>query len=128
MKINIETIPHKNQRYPTVGDYWIEKNGDIQIRVSDIGNRYYEYLVASHELRELILCIKRGIAFDKIDKFDTQYEKDRERGKYTLDQEPGNDPDAPYKKEHQYATAIEMIDAQMLDVDWAEYNNKVMSL
>jgi hypothetical protein len=27
MKINIETIPHSDQRYPTVGDYWDDENG-----------------------------------------------------------------------------------------------------
>ena len=35
MKINIETIPHGDQRYPTVGDYWDDSDGVVQVRVSE---------------------------------------------------------------------------------------------
>lgn len=128
MNIIIKTILHNEQRYPTCGDWWLDKKGDLQIRVSSLGDPYMEYLVASHELREFMVCKRRGITQKQVDAFDIQYEKDRARGKYTLDQEPGNDPDAPYTRPHRYATAVEMIDAEILGVDWPDYNNKVMSL
>lgn len=35
--------------------------------------------------------------------------------------DPGMLPDAPYHKEHILATAIEMLVAQALDIDWDEY-------
>ena len=128
MNINIKTIPHKEQRYETCGDWWFAKNGDLEIRVSDLGDWRMEYLISSHEIREALLCKYRGILEKDVTAFDLKYEKDRERGKYTLDQEPGDDPDAPYGKEHRYATSIEMIDAQQFDVNWGDYNIKVMSL
>ncbi len=42
MDIHIKTVPHKEQRYNTVGDYWIEDRV-IQIRVSEMGNEDYEF-------------------------------------------------------------------------------------
>lgn len=128
MNISIKTIPHKSQRYETCGDWWWTKNGDLEVRVSDLGDYRMEYLIASHEVREALLCKYRNIKEEDVTKFDLKFEEDRNRGKYTLDQEPGMDPDAPYKKEHFYATSIEMIDALEFGVDWGEYNNKVMSL
>ena len=62
MKINIETIPHSDQRYPTVGDYWDDENGVIQVRVSDMKDWRYEALVVMHELIEMFLTKHRGIA------------------------------------------------------------------
>ena len=61
MKINIETIPHGDQRYPTVGDYWDDENGVMQVRVSDMKDWRYEALVIIHELVEMFLTKHRGI-------------------------------------------------------------------
>ena len=36
--------------------------------------------------------------------------------------DPGFDSDAPYRKEHHFATAIEMLLAKELDVDWRAYD------
>ena len=129
MKINIETIPHKSQHYETVGDYWIDTDGTMQIRVSDMNNWKYELLVIIHEIIEQNLCIDRGIDNEKeIVPFDILFEKEREAGKHNEDAEPGDDPRAPYRKEHFTATNIERILAQELGVDWEQYNNTVMSL
>ena len=38
MKIEIRTIPHEQQRYPTCGDWQFEKPDELTIRVSDMGN------------------------------------------------------------------------------------------
>jgi hypothetical protein len=98
MNINIQTIPHGEHRYPTCGDWWFGADGTLQIRVSDMGNADYESLVALHELVEVLLCKKRGVTTEQVDEFDKQFEEDRSHGMHGPEDEPGDDPDAPYKK------------------------------
>ena len=124
MKINIEVIPHDKQRYETVGDYWVDEAGTQQVRISDMGNDNYAFLVAMHELTELYLCQKRGIKEPDIMAFDEAFEAARQPGN---EDEPGDDPKAPYRKEHFTATTIERIIAAELGVDWGEYDKAVMN-
>ena len=55
-----------------------------------------------------------------IDSFDIQYEKSRVLGDTTS--EPGNDPAAPYYREHKFATKLEKLLAEEIGVDWDEYS------
>lgn len=121
MKIIIQTIPHSEMRYDTCGDYW-EENGIMKIRVSDMGNDDYSFLVAIHEMIEQHLCKKRGITEESITHFDIEFEKNREKGN---DDEPGDDPRSPYKREHFFATTIERLVASELGVDWQEYEKEI---
>ena len=124
MEVNIKTIPHSEQRYKTVGDYWTE--GDVlNIRVSEMGNREEEFLVALHELIESHLVLKRGISIESIDEFDKKYEALRPEGDVS---EPGNSVGAPYFKEHQFATCIEWLMAIELGIDWNVHDKHVNSL
>jgi hypothetical protein len=122
MKIHIETIPHREQRYDTVGDWWLDEAGDLQIRVSDMsrgstGRRRMESLVAVHELIEALLCQFRGIADEDVTAFDTAFVPSPENA------EPGDDPLAPYREEHFFATTIERLLSTELRVDWLDYEN-----
>ncbi len=125
MKINIETIPHHQQRYPTVGDYWDEK-GVEQIRVSEMPDWRYEMLVAVHELIEMALTKHREIAEESISEFDINFEDSRRNNLVTG--EPGDHPNAPYKREHFFATNLERLLAAELGVDWFEYDRHVEAL
>lgn len=125
MKISVRTIPHKGQRYETVGDWWFDKKGDLQIRVSDMKNWKYELLVAIHEIIEVSLCKDRGITDAKVTSFDKMFEACRAPGNTD---EPGDDPQAPYKKEHFFATSLERLLAAELNVDWGAYDKKVNEL
>jgi hypothetical protein len=127
MKIEIQTIPHKQQRYETPGD-WFWKGDTLFIRTSELGDWRMSISTALHEMVEALLCKQRNIPVSLLDKFDKQYEIDRERGKYTLEQQPGEDPDAPYKREHFFADIVERLFCNELGVDWNEYNNKSSSL
>lgn len=124
LDIDIKTVPDRSQRYNTVGDYRRKNKKDI-IRVSNMNNWKYEVLVAVHEIIEQFLCRSRGINEDAITAFDQHFEK--RRNHFLLD-EPGNDPDAPYYKEHQFALKIEKLFAQELGVDWNEYNKVIAKL
>lgn len=125
MKIQLRTIPHSEQPYPTVGNWANMPDGSLQIDVSDMGNDDYAFLVAIHELVEVWLCNKRGITDEAVSSFDIEYEKNRPEGD---ESEPGDHPDAPYRKEHFFATNIERMIALELGVDWKLYSDKVMSL
>ncbi len=131
LKINIETIPHNEQRYPTVGDWWFRDGIDdgkiLEIRVSEMNNWKYEFLVAMHEAIETMLCLDRGISEESVSDFDIQFEKEREQGQHG-DEEPGDDPKAPYQKEHFFATNLERQMALELGVDWNTYDNVVVDL
>jgi len=125
LKIVIGTTPHKNQRYPTVGD-WIWITPDVlEIQVSDMGNWRYEALVAVHELVEVLLCKQRGITQEVVDGYDVGYENKRPEGDLS---EPGDSADAPYRNEHFFATNVERLLAAELGVDWREYGDVVESL
>jgi len=119
MKIVIETIPHFEQRYVTCGDYWLDAEGVLQVRVSDLGDVRLEFLVALHELVEVTLCDLRGIAEPDIKAFD---EANPEA------EDPGSLPDAPYRKEHLFAEAVEKWVATEMGVDWNDYGRRVEAL
>ena len=128
MKIIIETIDHKLHRYPTIGDYWVDENGDWQIRVSKMGDTLYEVMVAIHELTEFALLNKKGITEPDIMKFDLEFEEKIKKGEVGENDEPGFAKDSPYLKEHTIATSIEMSIAAISGINWDEYNKKLNSL
>lgn len=120
-KIVIDVVPHRKQRYPTVGDYY-KKNGELHIRISKMNSKH-EFLVLMHELLEWFLIDQKGISIKEIDEFDILYEQTK-----TDNSEPGNDPNAPYFDEHQFATLIEKLLAEKLGVNWTKYDENVNSL
>lgn len=119
MSITIITVPYSEMRYPTAGDWvWVDET-NLQIRVADVGNRKYEALVAVHELVEALLCQAHGITTAEVDAFDKAFGDDGE---------PGDHPDAPYRKEHFFATSIERLLAAELGVDWLDYDEAIIAL
>lgn len=124
--MNVETIPHEAQRYPTVGDYWEDENGIQQIRISEMMDWRYEVLVTVHEIVEMALTKKRSIEEQAITEFDVQFEKDKEKG--LCSGEAGDHVNAPYRKEHFFATNLERLFAAELGVDWFEYDRYVDAL
>jgi hypothetical protein len=125
MNITMKVIPHNEHRYETVGDWWFDEDGSLQIRVSDMGNEDYAILVAVHELIEVLLCKKRGITDEAVSAFDTAFEDARVEGNTD---EPGDDPKSPYRAEHLFATGIEKLLAAELGVDWKTYDEAVNAL
>lgn len=126
LKVTIVTIPHNQQRYPTVGDWQFCENGDLIIRVSDMNDWKKEFLVAFHELAEVMLCKDRGIPQELVDRFDMEYEA--HRSEWDQDSEPGDSAGSPYHREHFFATTVERLMAAELGVDWGEYEKTIMAL
>ena len=96
-------------RYSTVGDF----PSYDRIEVADMGNKNYEFAIAIHELVESRLCEEHGITTDQIDLFDMGWKGDGE---------PGDDPSAPYHKEHVAATEVEIAVCKALGIDFGVYD------
>ena len=128
MRIVIESIPHDQQRYPTVGDWKIEPDGTWHILVSEMKDWRHIFLVGRHELDEMAMCIHDDVSEQEITDFDIQFEKEREQGLHTVEEEPGDSPKAPYRKQHFKATNNERDMSIPLQVDFYEYDKEVMSL
>lgn len=121
----IKTIPHNFQLYPTVGNYIDYDDGSQRIFVSEVGNEDYEFCIAIHELIESHICRKRGIKNQDITNFDCKFESERKPGDET---EAGDDKNAPYKREHFFATSIERLVAAELGIDWEIYEKTLDDL
>lgn len=122
----ISQVPHKKQRYETVGD-WIPGK-PAHIRVSKMKDQRYVFLVALHEMIEYELCKMHGITDREVVAFDVNFEAERRMNLHPIDAEPGNHPKAPYRNEHEFATMIEMMVAQKLGVSWSDYEKTVLAL
>ncbi len=118
------SVPHKGQRYDTVGDYQ-DVHGVTFFTISEMKDERYESLVLVHELIEKILCSYRGIPDAAIDAFDVAFEHARVAGN---EDEPGHDSAAPYHAEHVFAEKIERMLAEELGVDWDLYDRTVVGL
>ena len=126
MLATLTEIEHEKQRYETVGDW--EVGGDpprFTITVSKMPNPDHMFLVQLHEMIEVWLCHRRGIPQEVVDRFDMEYEAQRPEGD---DSEPGAQPNAPYHREHWFATKMERQMAEELGVNWEEYEATINSL
>jgi glycosidase len=119
VKTTIKTIEHNKQRYDTIGDWKFDRRGDLHIKVSDLHNADFEFLVGIHEAIEAFLCMRRGITGNMVDAFDLMWKGEGE---------PGDDKKAPYHKEHVFATKIERQLATELGVDWDAYDEYINKL
>jgi hypothetical protein len=132
--ILILPVAHRQQRYDTCGDWQNRQfcsvlnyhdpskgwNGPMTtLRISWLKDWRYMLLVAVHELVEWALCKHRNVKEKDVDRFDTDF---------TGCGEPGDDPKAPYHREHVFATKIERLLANELGVDWNAYDSAINQL
>lgn len=111
-RINIQIIPHGDMRDQSqYGDYFIDPNGSLQIRVSEFADPRDARNIAIHELLEAWRCAERGVPFADIDQFDLDHADHPD---------PGLLPDAPYHAEHLLSMAVEYLIAQQDGRSFAE--------
>ena len=125
MRIIIETIPNENHRYETCGDWKFNEWGDLEIKVSEMGNDVYHFAVGIHEAFEAMRCKQLGIKEEDITNFDIKFEKKRKKGNTD---EPGDDPASLYKRPHFQATNLERMVVDYMDEDFNKYNDTVNNL
>lgn len=125
LRIQIETIPHSEQRYNTVGDWYYLPDATWMFKISSLGDWRMEVCVAIHELVECAICRFLGTSQQVVDQFDTEYEANRKPGDVS---EPGDSANAPYRFAHCIATGVERVVAGVIGVSWKEYEDKINSL
>lgn len=126
MKIRIKVIPHKSQRDAITGQWWFDKKGVLQIRISELGNLDYIKLHIIHELFEAFACTyNKGVTDSSTERFDKAFVAKRKRGEVPEHiTEPGFDPECPYKVEHAAATGVELLLSTFLNVNWSDYEKR----
>lgn len=112
-QITIRTIPHAEGRYAAegqdwAGDWYAGPDGGLIIEVSDAVPENERWLIAFHEMIEAELCLRRGVTAQMVDEFDFAFKGDGE---------PGDDPKAPYAREHRIATVLEDLMAREFGIE-----------
>jgi hypothetical protein len=111
--VDIVNDPGK-MRLNDVGDWQDPANGNYLVIVADLGNDDMTFALALHEAVEAYLCHKNGVSSLAVDKWDNEVKvKDRLFA--------GDDPEAPYHKEHVAALAVERAFAESQGIDWTKY-------
>jgi hypothetical protein len=109
----VEVVPNDQMRYDTAGDYFM-RDGVCVVQVAEdlpaaMGEGTYpneHFLIALHEMVEWYLMQKRGITEEEVSAFDVAYEAEAILTGHRPG-EPGDQPDAPYRREHREASLIE---------------------
>jgi hypothetical protein len=113
--VRLRIVPQRKQRYDTEGDWlWTAANA-LEVRISrEVGedDPRYGMLMFMHELIEALLCRSAGVTGACVDAFDFAYQGSGE---------PGDQPLAPYHRQHVAAQAAERALAEALGVNWGKY-------
>ena len=118
--VHLSTDDIKEHRYRSIDD-WTDPTPTpsglvFSTQTADMGNWKYNVLVLYHALTEQILCHANGIKDEEVTKFDMDHpEYDN----------PGENPKAPYHKEHLIANDIEAQMSVALGVKWIDYETAI---
>lgn len=124
MNIFIRTIHEKEHRPGISGaDWFFDRNGDLQVRVSKLSDWKREMCLAVHELFEALCCRNNGVSHHAVDEFDKQYD-----ATHSSDLNAGDDPLCIYAREHTLATAVERILAAEYRIQWHDYDQELASI
>lgn len=113
-RIIIEAVPADKMRLDAYkaegcGDWYWSPIGDLHIKVvgADVMDQDEVFLVALHEMIEAKLCLKTGVTQGAVDSFDAAFKGEGE---------PGDDPAAPYQRQHRGAALVEHMVAVLLGI------------
>ena len=125
--IHIKIIPQSEHRVPYyIGDYWEEDNGStLHIRATDLKDWRMSMAIILHELNEYLLCRSMGVDEERIFAFDQVFEAERKQGLHGEDDEPGDDPRAPYRFEHEASNIVENIYLHEMGITQKEYQDAI---
>lgn len=125
IKVMVFVIRSEFQEYRTAGNYKELCDGTIVYLITKQVNKDYEFLILIHEMVEFHLCKMRGIKEKDIDKYDKYWEIRKENG-LAIAEEPGNEKDCIYAKEHRFSENIERQLAHEMSKVWKEYDDKII--
>lgn len=120
--IQVQTVPNdeiKLRKGFTGADWWWDPDGTLQVRIaSEILDPDWRTALALHEVSEAFLCRRMGIMQGAVDAYDKKYQQE-----HAIDLNAGDEPDAPYRIPHTFATAIERIYAGATGIQWKTYDD-----
>lgn len=123
MDIHATIIPREQHRPEVDGcDWYFDSKDNLNVLTSSLGDWRYDALLQIHELIEAVLCKHAGITQQQVDLFDQSFDVAHPN---QPDLGAGDDPSAPYFRQHVIATACESIVAHELGVDWNAYNKEL---
>jgi hypothetical protein len=126
MNINIKVIPESEQRETVNGaDWFFDDQGDLQVRVSPMSDWRYEVALAFHEAFEACLCKNNGVTQKSVDDFDMAYDLAHPD---QPDINAGDEPDAPYVREHNYATIVDRLFIGACGLFWKKYDDELATV
>lgn len=124
MNINIRTVPNSEimlRKGFTGADWWWDERDVLQVRIAaELPDWRERAALAIHEASEALMCRYQGVTVDQVDEFDAKFKRENE-----YDINAGDEPGAPYRLAHTYATAIERILTGVMDVDWYSYDRRL---
>jgi hypothetical protein len=126
MNIIVKTVPNseimKRKRF-TGADWWWDGD-NLEVRVAlELEDWREAMALAVHEISEALICKYLGITVEEVDEFDSNF-----KGEHIVDVNAGDDPKAPYRIPHTFATAIERILTGVLEIDWLPYDERLSKL
>lgn len=123
----IKSVKLTDQRYETLGDYYL-KDGKRIFSITKTGNDLFDDLIFIHEFIEEVLTRNKGINEEQILKYDLEFEDKIRCGEVDENDEPGEQIDSPYRQEHMIAEIVERLIANHLNINFKEYDNKLINL
>lgn len=127
MKIIIQSVPPHLIRSNQSGD-WSYTEDSILALVDEGLPPESQVAIGIHEVIEAWRCREREITDREVCAFDDQYEAERKEGKHNPNDEPGDDPAAPYRGQHMDATHAERAVCHALGITWQEHERAVQQL
>jgi hypothetical protein len=126
MKIHIEIVDNEEikMRKGFGGADWWWEDDTLQIRVPKELPKKEAIALLMHEVAEALICLHLGIDVKDIDDYDLTHLEDERNPTFNS----GDQPDAPYRIPHTYATAVERIFAGIFDIDWVGYDERLSKL
>lgn len=132
MKIFIETVANeeiKKRKGFGGADWWWEADPDgngenLQVRVAEELSEREQMALAMHETAEALMCAHDGVTTEDVDAFDALHLADEKDPAFNS----GDQPDAPYREQHTFATAIERILTGYFGIDWKAYDEALSKL
>ena len=127
MNIDIQFIPHEEQRFTTIG-HWYVIDDTVHIEISREIEWKYKFAVLFHELIEVGMCLAAGITTEECDKFDALFEFEYSMGLWPKSVEAGFDKRCPYRKGHIWGSRFERVVIFLLGASWRDYNAACLEL
>ena len=128
LRAKLQSVSTALIRNKQCGDWRFGKRGSIVALSARMEDPRSEVAVSIHEFIEAWLCRDAEISDEEVTAFDLKFELERTEGLHSDSAENGDDPRAPYRKQHVAATKVEKAVCKALGLSWADHCKNVEKL